>query len=96
LTTNSKKNSDMNQGPRCVVLMKKNGGGKFHATVPLRYKSVKCNCYGTYFIDSAMRVPLPVSTSTQKPFLKVHLHRIFYFCFFHQKNLPGPLIYNLN
>ncbi len=25
----------MNQGPRCVVLMKKNGGGKSHATVPL-------------------------------------------------------------
>jgi hypothetical protein len=25
----------MNQGPRCVVLMKKNGGEKSHATVPL-------------------------------------------------------------
>jgi hypothetical protein len=26
----------MNQGPRCVVLMKKNGGEKSHATVPLK------------------------------------------------------------
>ncbi len=26
----------MYQGPRCVVLMKKNGGGKSHATVPLK------------------------------------------------------------
>ncbi len=25
----------MNQGPRCVVLMEKNGDGKSHATVPL-------------------------------------------------------------
>ncbi len=29
----------MNQGPRCVVLMKKNGGEKSHATVPLSQKS---------------------------------------------------------
>ncbi len=27
----------MNQGPRCVVLMKKNGGEKSHATVPLKH-----------------------------------------------------------
>ncbi len=26
----------MNQGPRCVLLMKKNRGGKSHATVPLK------------------------------------------------------------
>jgi hypothetical protein len=26
----------MNQGPRCVVLMKKNGGEKSHASVPLK------------------------------------------------------------
>jgi hypothetical protein len=30
----------MNQGPRCVVLMKKNGGEKSHATVPLNISSV--------------------------------------------------------
>ncbi len=29
----------MNQGPRWVLLMKKNGGGKSHATVPLRMRS---------------------------------------------------------
>ncbi len=26
----------MNQGPRWVLLMKKNGGGKSHATVPFK------------------------------------------------------------
>jgi hypothetical protein len=39
LKANSKKNWDKNQGPRWVLLMKKNGGGKSHATVPLKKHS---------------------------------------------------------